>query len=90
MPDICTICHQPIRDGEESDTFQGETYHENPDDCVAAVVRWCVESAHEASSKHWQDFKGGEHRGDPHYQGLSDGAEEVESAIRAEYPEVKP
>jgi hypothetical protein len=90
MPEICTICHQQIRPGEPSDTFQSETYHEDPDYCVAAVARRCAEIAHEISRKHWSDYKGGEHRGDPHYQGLSDGAAEVEAALRAEFPEVKP
>jgi hypothetical protein len=89
-PPICTTCRQPIRAGELRLIFSSGFHHTLSSDCVAAAVRWCVETGHEASSKHWRDFKSGEHRGDPHYQGLSDGAAEVESAIRAKYPEVKP
>ncbi len=46
----CLTCHQPIRPGEGIDDFEGETYHVNPDHCVAAVVRRCVEIAERGES----------------------------------------
>ncbi len=41
----CLTCDQLIGPGEEIDDFEGETYHVNPDHCVAAVVRRCIQIA---------------------------------------------
>lgn len=49
------------------------------------VARECVEMAEAASKSWWQEFKTGEHRGDPHYQGMSDGASEVADGIRKRF-----
>ena len=42
MP-ICLTCKQPIREGEQFDTFRDEAFHEDPSDCVAATARRCME-----------------------------------------------
>lgn len=52
----CDTCRQPILPDEKYDEFQGEALHENPDDCVAAVVRRCVEIAEKRESKSNNDF----------------------------------
>lgn len=43
--------------------------------------------ADELAIKWWTDYKYGEHRADPHYQGMSDGAELITTAIRAKAKE---
>jgi len=35
------------------------------------------------ASKWWAEYKHGEHRADPHWQGMSDGAEQIAQAVRA-------
>jgi hypothetical protein len=47
------------------------------------IVELCAQIAEQICSKHWQDYKRGPHRADLHYQGMSDGAEEVRAAISA-------
>lgn len=50
------------------------------------TVQACAEIAEAIVTQHWQDYKRGPHRADPHYQGMSDGAQEVLDAIRALLP----
>lgn len=51
---------------------------------VAAEREACAVLCEALSSKHWDAFKrgSGPERADPHYQGLSMGADECEAAIR--------
>jgi hypothetical protein len=70
----CCTCHQPFREGEETDTFQGETYHENPDHCVAAVARRCAEIALQGPDDPQRSYQ---------YP------DETAKAIRAEFPEAQ-
>ncbi len=44
-PMRCSICNQPILPGESFDRFEPEPYHDDARDCIAAVVRRCVEIA---------------------------------------------
>jgi hypothetical protein len=41
----CSICKQPILPGETFDPLEEEPYHDDARDCIAAVVRRCVEIA---------------------------------------------
>jgi hypothetical protein len=84
MPDpICSTCHQPIREGEEMDTFRGETYHCDPHHCVAAAVRRCAEIAKSKRvPKGWLRDEG--------RNGWDNALIEIAKAIRAEFPEAKP
>lgn len=43
----CDVCHQPIRSGEQYDTFNGQTCHQFPARCVKAVARRCMAIARE-------------------------------------------
>jgi hypothetical protein len=83
MPDaICSTCHQPIREGEETDTFRGEMYHCDPHCCVAAVVRRFVEiTESKRVPKGWLRDEG--------RNGWDNACIEIEDAIRAEFPESK-
>lgn len=53
-------------------------------EAVQAEREACANVADDLSVKWWGEYKGsGPNRADPHYQGMSDGAEDVSAAIRA-------